>query len=266
MTGFTRPVSDGSLYPAINSLAKADLLERCADPGAGAARYVLSLTDVSEQHPVLRRRLEFLEEPASFFYDGDRPLRAEQVPDPYRRGMLLTARAISCAERTWLHRVLDGDEPTGNASFPLDEPASRPPTEVPSMLASWYDGQGPDADVRHVGDLPDPTPDPGEVRVRVNVSGINPGDTKKRRGWRGSSMPHPRAIPHSDAAGVIDAVGDAHRVGQRVSVYGAKSYRLSAPAAQFTVVPADLAVPLPDHRAARIGEAVLRRSRQASGS
>ena len=156
------------------------------------------------------------------------------------------------------------------------------------MLASWYDAQGPAADVLHVGELPDPVPGPGEVRVRVTISGVNPGDTKKRRGWLGSSMPFPRVIPHSDAAGVIDAVGDegdAHRVGQRVSVHGAKSYRLSAPAAQFTVVPADLAVPLPDHRAARIGEAVLqpgsygvlrslelpaaaglRRSRQASGS
>jgi DNA-binding PadR family transcriptional regulator len=160
LTGYTRPVSDGSLYPAINRLAKAGLVERRADPGAGTARYVLSLTgagrtellkrlrkpadheitdftrfftilaflshlpDVSEQHAVLRRRLEFLGKPASFFYDADRPLRAEEVTDPYRRGMLLTARAISSAERAWLHRVLDGDEPTKNAPFPFDESAS----------------------------------------------------------------------------------------------------------------------------------------------
>lgn len=147
LTGYTRPVSDGSLYPAINRLAKSGLLERRADPLAGAARYVLSLTeaglvemlerlrrpaaheitdqtrfatilsflsflpDVAEQHAVLRRRLTFLEEPASFFYDGDRPLRAEDVADPYRRGLLLTARATSHAERTWLREVL-GEEPT----------------------------------------------------------------------------------------------------------------------------------------------------------
>ena len=79
------------------------------------------------------------------------------------------------------------------------------------MLASWYDDQGPAADVLHVGELPDPVPGPGEVRVRVTVSGVNPGDTKKRRGWLGSSMPYPRVIPHSDAAGVIDAVGDRSR-------------------------------------------------------
>ncbi|MBW8821152.1 MAG: NADPH:quinone reductase, partial [Streptomyces sp.] len=54
------------------------------------------------------------------------------------------------------------------------------------MLASWYDDQGPAADVLHVGELPDPVPGPGEVRVRVTVSGVNPGDTKKRRGWLGS--------------------------------------------------------------------------------
>jgi NADPH:quinone reductase len=74
------------------------------------------------------------------------------------------------------------------------------------MLASWYDDQGPAADVLHVGELPDPVPGPGEVRVRVTVSGVNPGDTKKRRGWLGSSMPYPRVIPHSDAAGVGESV------------------------------------------------------------
>ncbi|TKA04643.1 PadR family transcriptional regulator [Actinacidiphila oryziradicis] len=147
LTGFTRPVSDGSLYPAINRLAKAGLLERQADPRAGAARYVLSptragradmlrrlrepadheitdftrfstilsflsqLPDVAQRHAVLRRRLAFLEEPASFFYDGDRPMSAEQVADPYRRGLLLTARATSRAERAWLHEVLDEKAP-----------------------------------------------------------------------------------------------------------------------------------------------------------
>ncbi len=149
LTGYTRPVSDGTLYPAINRLAKAGLLERRADPRAGAGRYMLSLTeagradmlerlrkpadheitdftrfytvlsflshlpDTAEQHAVLRRRLAFLEEPVSFFYDGDRPLRAEEVADPYRRGLLLTARATSRAERAWLREVL-GKQPPEN--------------------------------------------------------------------------------------------------------------------------------------------------------
>ncbi|MFF7648787.1 PadR family transcriptional regulator [Streptomyces sp. NPDC007983] len=165
LTGYARPVSDGTLYPAINRLAKAGLLERRTDPGAGAARYVLSLTDagraemlerlrkpadheitdfsrfctilaflsllpdIADQHAVLRRRLDFLQAPASFFYDGDQPLRAEQVTDPYRRGMLLTARAASRAERAWLRDLLGEDEPepdparTRNDPPTLEEPA-----------------------------------------------------------------------------------------------------------------------------------------------
>jgi NADPH2:quinone reductase len=67
--------------------------------------------------------------------------------------------------------------------------------------------------------MPAPEPGPGEVRVRLALSGVNPGDTKKRSDWLGYGMPFPRVVPHSDGSGVIDAVGDgAHpaRVGQRV--------------------------------------------------
>ncbi|MEV5675538.1 NADPH:quinone reductase [Streptomyces sp. NPDC052069] len=124
------------------------------------------------------------------------------------------------------------------------------------MLASWYDEQGSAADVLQVGELADPRPGPGEVRVRVTFSGVNPGDTKKRLGRLGSSMPYPRVIPHSDAAGVVDAVGegvDERRTGQRVWVYGAQSYRPLGTAAQYTVVPDRQAVPLPDHLSDELG-------------
>lgn len=117
------------------------------------------------------------------------------------------------------------------------------------MRAAWYDQQGPAAQVLRVGELPDPQPGPGEVRVRVTLSGVNPGDTKKRRGWLGSQMPYPRVVPHSDAAGVVDTVGggvDAARLGRRVWVYGAQSYRPFGTAAQYTVVPEQQAVDLPD--------------------
>jgi NADPH2:quinone reductase len=113
------------------------------------------------------------------------------------------------------------------------------------MYAVWYDRQGPAAEVLQLGELPDPQPGPGEVRVQVRFSGVNPGDTKKRRGWLGSSMPYPRVIPHSDASGVIDGVGedvDVPRVGRRVWIYGAQSYRPFGTAAQFVVVPSPLAV------------------------
>jgi NADPH2:quinone reductase len=127
------------------------------------------------------------------------------------------------------------------------------------MLAAWYDSQGPASEVLRVGDLPDARPGPGEVRVRVHRSGVNPGDTKKRRGWLGSSMAFPRVIPHSDAAGVVDAVGDGvdkSLVGQRVWVYGAQSYRPFGTAAQFTVVPEHLAVALPDGVGDDVGAAL----------
>src|SRR4051794_14822617 len=117
------------------------------------------------------------------------------------------------------------------------------------VLAAWYDRPGPAAEVLEVGEMADPEVGPGEVRVRVAVSGINPGDTKKRGDWVGSGMPYPRVIPHSDGAGVVDAVGDgvdAARTGERVWVYGAQSYRAFGTAAQRTVVPAEQAVALPD--------------------
>jgi len=124
------------------------------------------------------------------------------------------------------------------------------------VRAAWYDRQGPSHVVLQVGELPDPEPGPGEVRVRVRYSGVSPGDTKKRRGWLGSSLPYPRVIPHSDAAGVIDAVGDgvdSARVGRRAWVYGAQSYRAFGTAAELTVVPDVLAVDLPDEVSDELG-------------
>lgn len=117
------------------------------------------------------------------------------------------------------------------------------------MIAAWYDRQGPAADVLQVGELPAAEPGPGEVRVRLTYSGANPGDIKKRQAWLGSPMAFPRIIPHSDGAGIIEAVGegaDRTRLGSRVWVYGAQSYRPYGTAAQTTVVPEELAASLPD--------------------
>jgi NADPH:quinone reductase len=116
------------------------------------------------------------------------------------------------------------------------------------MKAAWYEKQGPVRDVLQVGEMPDPTPGAGEVRIRVAASGINPGDVKKRQDSFGVGMPYPRVIPHSDGAGKIDQVGEGvsqEWLGRAVWCYGAQSYRPFGTAAEFTVVPLEKVAPLP---------------------
>lgn len=117
------------------------------------------------------------------------------------------------------------------------------------MRAAWYERKGSAEEVLEVGEMLDPEPLSGEVRIRLRTSGINPGDIKKREGWLGFPMSDPRVIPHSDGAGEVDAVGDGvdkARVGERVWCYGAQSGRPFGTAAEYVVVPERLALPLPD--------------------
>jgi NADPH:quinone reductase len=115
-----------------------------------------------------------------------------------------------------------------------------------AMRAVWYERNGPAADVLQIGELPVPEPGPGEVRVRVMASGLNPTDVKSRAGSR--PMGFPRVVPHQDGAGVIDKVGKgvrATRVGERVWLYCVQWQRAWGTAAEYTVVPASRAVTLP---------------------
>jgi len=110
------------------------------------------------------------------------------------------------------------------------------------MRAAWYESQGEARDVLVVGAMEDPLPGPGEVRIAVRRSGINPGDVKKRSDAFGVGMPYPRVIPHSDGSGSIDAVGEGvpdGLVGERVWCFGAQSYRPFGTAAEFVVVPVE---------------------------
>jgi NADPH2:quinone reductase len=105
-----------------------------------------------------------------------------------------------------------------------------------------------DPDVLQLVEREAPTPGPGEVRVQVAVSGVNPTDWKTRSGATNPPQ-FPEVTPHLDGAGVIDAVGaevDPARVGQRVWLFMATEGRPTGTAAEFTVVPARQAVPLPD--------------------
>lgn len=115
------------------------------------------------------------------------------------------------------------------------------------MKAAFYTTQGPAADVLQIGEQPTPTPQAGEVLVRLKSSGANPSDVKSRAGARG--MPFPTIIPHSDGAGVIESVGagvDPSRINQNVWLWNAQWQRPFGSCAQYIALPSEQAVDLPN--------------------
>ncbi len=124
------------------------------------------------------------------------------------------------------------------------------------MKTAWCATQGAPKDVFQVGEMPDPMPEAGEVRVRVYASGANPTDTYTRSGLRRRGLPYPIITPHQDGAGVIDAVGagvPAKRIGERVWIYMAQWQRPFGTAAEYCVVPSERAPCLPDNCSFNIG-------------
>lgn len=116
------------------------------------------------------------------------------------------------------------------------------------MRAAWYTELG-GPEILTVGEQPLPDPQPGEIRVRLATSGVNPSDWKARMRGRDGGMPFPLIIPHSDGAGTIDAVGagvDASRVGQRAWVMNGQWKRPLGTAAEAVCLPEKYVVPLPD--------------------
>lgn len=101
-----------------------------------------------------------------------------------------------------------------------------------------------------------PAPGPGEVRLRVAFSGVNPTD------WKSRSTTEPVAgwqVPDQDGSGVVDAVGqgvDAALVGRRVWVWEAAHGRPWGTAAEQVLVPATHVVPLPEHASFELGAAL----------
>ena len=117
------------------------------------------------------------------------------------------------------------------------------------MRAAYYEKNGTAREVLSLGEIDTPAPGPGEVRVRLRTSGVNPSDVKSREG-RTRKIAFPRVIPHSDGAGDIDAVGDGvpkSRVGERVWTWNGQWKRPFGTCADHIVLPAALAVKLPDH-------------------
>ena len=117
------------------------------------------------------------------------------------------------------------------------------------MKAAFYTRQGAASDVLRLGDQPAPSPAPGDVRVRLRSSGVNPSDWKTRSGGANRPMLAPLVIPHSDGAGEIDMVGPGvpeNRVGERVWIWNGQWKRAFGTAAEYIVLPAAQAVRLPD--------------------
>ncbi|MFL5099809.1 MAG: NADPH:quinone reductase [Xanthobacteraceae bacterium] len=116
------------------------------------------------------------------------------------------------------------------------------------MRAAYYEKNGPARDVLELGDVETPLPGPGEVRVKLATSGVNPSDVKSRAGTT-RKIAFARVIPHSDGAGVIDSVGDGvpkARLGERVWTWNAQWKRAFGTCAEHVVLPAAMAVRLPD--------------------
>jgi NADPH2:quinone reductase len=115
------------------------------------------------------------------------------------------------------------------------------------MQAAWYTRNGEAQDVMEWGELPTPSPQAGEVLVRLATSGVNPSDVKSRRA---RPVTDPLIVPHSDGAGVIEAVGagvSAARVGERVWLWNGQWQRPMGTCAQYIALPQAQAVALPAH-------------------
>ena len=118
------------------------------------------------------------------------------------------------------------------------------------MKAVWYERTGPAPEVLTYGEMPTPVAGPGEVRVRLEASGVNPADVG-RRGGSYRAMEYPRVIPNSDGAGIVDQVGDGVtrlKVGQRVWLFnGQRNGRAFGTAAEYIALAEHLVTPLPDN-------------------
>ena len=118
-------------------------------------------------------------------------------------------------------------------------------TEMTTMTLRRFGGP----EVFEATRAPIPEPGPGEVRVRVMASGVNFAETMQRSG----NYPGPKtellAALGSEAAGVVDALGegvDGIARGDRVAAPLFASMRLTGGYAEHVVLPAAHAVSVPD--------------------
>ena len=131
-----------------------------------------------------------------------------------------------------------------------EHPARRRCVSGHAVKAIWYERTGPAPEVLTYGEMPTPVAGPGEVRVRLEASGVNPADVG-RRGGGYRPMEYPRVIPNSDGAGIIDQVGDGVtrlKTGQRVWLFnGQRNGRAFGTAAEYITLAEQLVTPLADN-------------------
>ena len=114
------------------------------------------------------------------------------------------------------------------------------------MKAAWYERNGKAREVLTIGEMPDPKPAKGEVRVKIACSGLNPSDVKRREGTRGQNIEFPRVIPNSDGAGVVDESTNKELLGKRVWVWNAQWGRAFGTCAEYCCLPESQVAVLPD--------------------
>lgn len=127
------------------------------------------------------------------------------------------------------------------------------------MKAAWFEAFGTAQETIQCGEQPTPTAGPGEVLVKMKTTGVNPSDVKKRAGAFPNLLDEGLVIPHSDGAGVIEAVGegvDASRIGERVFVYQAQFGRRFGSAAEYVAIDSRRAPLLPDEASFEIGACI----------
>jgi NADPH2:quinone reductase len=127
------------------------------------------------------------------------------------------------------------------------------------MKAAWFESFGSAANTLVLGEQPTPVAGSGEVLVRMKATGVNPSDVKKRAGAFPNLLDSGLVIPHSDGAGIIEAVGEgvnSARVGERVFLYQAQYGRRFGTAAEYVALDASRASRLPDNVSFEVGACI----------